>query len=119
MKRLLVSLFVLTSFLAQARQNTLLDQAFWKTNPDVAAVKAEIAKGNDPAAFNRSSFDPTVLAINANASAEVITYLLEQKGNDVNKITHDSRTYIFWAAARGNLPIVEYLIKKGAKLDLS
>ncbi|MBO9566406.1 MAG: ankyrin repeat domain-containing protein [Niastella sp.] len=118
MKRLLVTLLVLTSFLAQARQNTLLDAAFWKNNPDVAAVKAEVAKGNDPAAFNRSSFDPTVLAINANASAEVITYLLEQEGNDVNKITHDSRTYIFWAAARGNLPIVEYLIKKGAKLDL-
>lgn len=118
MKRLLAILFVLASLLTQAQQNTLLDQAFWRNKPDLAAVKAEIAKGNDPAAFNRSSFDPTVLAINANASTEVITYLVEQKGNDVNKITHDSRTYIFWAAARGNLPVVEYLIKKGAKLDL-
>lgn len=118
MKQLLTILLVLASALTQAQPNTLLDQAFWKSNPNLATVKAEIAKGNDPAAFNRSSFDPVVLAINANAATDVITFLLEQKGNDVNKITHDSRTYIFWAAARGNLPIVEHLVKKGARLDL-
>lgn len=118
MKRLLAILFVGASLFTQAQNNTLLDQAFWKTNPDLATVKAAVEKGNNPSEFNRSSFDPVVLAINANASTEVITFLLEQKGNDVNKITHDSRTYIFWSSARGNLPVVEYLISKGAKLDL-
>lgn len=118
MKPLLALLFLLASLLTQAQNNTLLDQAFWKTNPDLATVKAAVEKGNDPSEFNRSSFDPVVYAINANASTEVITWLLEQKGNDVNKITHDSRTYIFWSSARGNLPVVEYLISKGAKLDL-
>ncbi|AXY72735.1 ankyrin repeat domain-containing protein [Paraflavitalea soli] len=118
MKRLLTLLFVGVSLLTQAQNNTLLDQAFWKTNPDLATVKAAVEKGNSPSELNRSSFDPVVYAINANASTEVITFLLEQKGNEPNKITHDSRTYIFWSAARGNLPVVEYLISKGAKLDL-
>lgn len=49
---------------------------------------------------------------------ETITYLLDQKGNDVNKITHDSRTYIFWAASRGNTEVMQYLLSKGAKVNL-
>ncbi|MEZ4970169.1 MAG: ankyrin repeat domain-containing protein [Flavobacteriaceae bacterium] len=43
---------------------------------------------------------------------------LVQKGNDVNKRTHDSRTYLFWAASRGDLDVMKYLVEKGAKLDL-
>lgn len=118
MKRLLAILFLLASLGMQAQNNTLLDQAFWRSNPGLATVKAAVEKGNSPSEFNRSSFDPVVYAINANASTEVITFLLEQKGNDVNKLTHDARTYIFWSAARGNLAIVEYLLSKGARLDL-
>jgi ankyrin repeat protein len=118
MKQLLALLFVAASLHLQAQNNVLLDPAFWKSNPDLATVKATVEKGNNPSELNRSAFDPVVYAINNNASTEVITYLLEQKGNEVNKLTHDARTYIFWSAARGNLPIVEYLLSKGAKLDL-
>jgi ankyrin repeat protein len=118
MKRLFTAALLLASLMTQAQTNTLLDPAFWRNNPDLTAVKAEVAKGNDPAAFSRNSFDPVVYAINANASTEVITYLLEQKGNEVTKITHDARLYLHWAASRGNLDVVNYLISKGSNTTL-
>ena len=118
MRHLLALVFTLLSFIVQAQNNTLLDQSFWKNNPDLTTVKAEIDKGNDPSELNRSAFDPVVLAVNAQASTEVIKFLIEQKGNDVNKLTHDSRTYIFWAANRGNIDVVEYVLSKGAKINV-
>ncbi|MGI4749294.1 MAG: ankyrin repeat domain-containing protein [Janthinobacterium lividum] len=103
---------------AQAQKNTLLELSFWQNPPDVNAVKAEVEKGNSPSQLNNMSFDAVVLAINAQAPTATIKYLLDQPGNDVNKLTHDSRTYLHWAASRGNTDVMEYLISKGAKVDV-
>jgi ankyrin repeat protein len=119
MKKLLLASLLLASFAASAQKNTLLEQEFWKTSPDVKTIQAEIDKGNNPAQLTGNSFDAVVYAINAQAPNESIKYLLQQKGNDVNKLTHDSRTYIFWAANRGNAEIVQYLISKGAKTSIT
>lgn len=118
MKKLLIALLALGTLSAKAQQNTLLQSAFWQAAPTVDAVKAEVAKGNNPSQFNGNSFDPVVLAINANAPTSTIQYLIEQPGNDVNKLTHDGRIYLHWAASRGNAELVEYLLTKGSKLDL-
>jgi len=118
MKKILIALFALAAFTAQAQQNTLLEASFWQGAPTVEALKAEIAKGNNPSQFNANSFDPVVTAINANAPTETVKYLIEQPGNDVNKLTHDGRIYLHWAASRGNVELVEFLLKKGSKLDL-
>jgi ankyrin repeat protein len=126
MKYLILGIFSCFTLLANAQRenssvqtnNSLLNQAFWQARPGPEAVKAEVEKGNDPSQLNASSFDPVVLAINAGAPNESILYLMQQKGNDVNKLTHDGRTYIFWAANRGNVELMEYLISKGAKMDL-
>src|SRR5690606_35125470 len=75
----------------QEKQSTLLGGDFWKTNPTVIDVKAEIAKGNSPSKPNPGSFDPVTMAINNNASLEVIKFLVEQEGNSVHKKTHHSR----------------------------
>ncbi len=115
MKKLLVAIAAIFTLSAQAQTNTLLDQAFWRNKPDVSQVKAEIEKGNSPSQMNPMSFDPVVMAINTGAPTETIKYLLEQPGNAVDKITHDSRTYLHWAASRGNTEIMEMLIAKGAK----
>ncbi|MFL9481941.1 ankyrin repeat domain-containing protein [Chitinophagaceae bacterium LWZ2-11] len=118
MKLLFLAAFITASFSLQAQNNTLLDQSFWKNTPDLTAVKAEIKKGNNPSEATKNGMDAVVYAINGQASNEVIKFLLEQKGNDANKLTHDGRTYIFWAANRGNVEIVEYLISKGAKVNV-
>lgn len=118
MKHLFVLLLTFFTISLQAQKNIFLDQAFWKTNPDVATIQAEIAKGNNPAESNNMAFDPVVYAINAKAPAESIKFLLTQKGNGVNKLTHDGRTYVFWAASRGDLAVIEYLLANGASTTL-
>lgn len=98
--------------------NPLLSSAFWQGKPGVEAVKAEVAKGANPSELNAGSFDPVVLAINASAPNETVLYLFSQQGNEVNKLTHDGRTYVFWAANRGNTELMEHFISKGAKMDM-
>jgi len=118
-KNLFFSLALATTFLATAQQkNALLDQSFWKSSPDVSAVKAEIAKGNNPAESTRNAFDAVVYAINSDAPTETIKYLIEQPGNSVSKPTHDNRIYLHWAAGKGNLELVNYLIAKGSDINL-
>ncbi|MEI6947892.1 ankyrin repeat domain-containing protein [Paraflavisolibacter sp. H34] len=104
----------------QARQssNSLLNATFWQAKPGADLVKAEVAKGQNPAEMNAMSFDPVVLAINNDAPNESVIYLLEQKGNGVNKPTHDGRTYLFWAAGKGNVELMQYLLSKGARVDV-
>jgi ankyrin repeat protein len=120
MKNIFLLPFALaTALFASAQQkNTLLEQSFWKTNPDVATVQAEIAKGNSPSESNDRSFDPVVMAINNDAPNATIKFLLEQPGNGVNKPTHDNRIYLHWASGKGNLEIIEYLINKGSDINL-
>jgi len=109
---------VATLFVSAQQKNTLLEQSFWKTSPDVTAVQAEIAKGNNPSASTANAFDAVVMAINNDAPAATIKFLLEQPGNTVSKSTHDNRIYLHWAANKGNVEIVEYLIAKGSDINL-
>ncbi|PTQ94000.1 ankyrin repeat protein [Mucilaginibacter yixingensis] len=119
MKKLLTAMLTMASLAAAAQQqNTLLDQSFWRNNPDLAAVKAEVAKGNSATQSNAMAMDPIAMAINAGAPTETIKYLLDQPGADINKPTHDGRTYLHLAAARGNTELMEYLLGKGAKVNV-
>ncbi|MFD1139884.1 ankyrin repeat domain-containing protein [Larkinella insperata] len=118
MKKLFIALSTVISFCAQAQKNTLLDQSFWQNKPDASLIKTEIEKGSNPAQLNPMGFDPVVMAINAGASNDVIKYLLAQPGNEVSKLTHDGRIYLHWAANRGNVEIMDYLIAKGSKASL-
>lgn len=119
MKSLSLVLLIFSALSLNAQSsNVFLDQAFWRNTPDSAAIQAEINKGNNPSEANRMGFDAVVYAINANVSLPGIKLLLAQKGNDVNKLTHDARTYLFWAANKGNVAVMQYLIQKGAKVDI-
>lgn len=99
-------------------QNRLLDKDFWQSKPNLEAVKAEIAKGNNPTEANNFGFDAATQAILADEPLDVVTYLVELPGNGVAKLTHDSRIYLHWAGYRKNLPLAKWLIDKGSSLSL-
>jgi ankyrin repeat protein len=119
MKYLLTGLLALGSLGAFAQKNIFHDRAYWTSAPSVASIQENIQKGNDPAELTSSNHDPVAMAISAKAPNESIKFLLTQKGNDVNKLTHDGRTYIFWSAAAGNTEIMEYLLARGAKVNMT
>ncbi|MFD0990303.1 ankyrin repeat domain-containing protein [Mariniflexile jejuense] len=101
-----------------AQNNVFLNRDFWSPNTTIAQVDEKIKAGNNISELNNNSFDPVVFAINQEAPNETIKYIISKGGNDVNRLTHDSRTYIFWAAYKGNVEVMEYLLKKGAKTNI-
>jgi len=109
---------VLMSCTLSAQSNALLERDFWKTQPSLEMVAKKINQGNDPSELNRFAFDPLIYAILEKAPMETLLFLLNQEGNDVNKITHDGRTYVFWAAYKGNLALMKHLVGKGAAVDI-
>ena len=114
----LVSILLL-GFNAYAQStNVFLDRDYWNKKPVLEEVQQKVKDGNDPAELNQFAFDAPTWAILENNSLGVIKYLLEQKGNEVNKLTHDGRSYIFWAAYRDNLELMEYLVSKGATTNI-
>ncbi|OIQ38004.1 MAG: hypothetical protein BM563_06950 [Bacteroidetes bacterium MedPE-SWsnd-G1] len=98
-------------------QNVFMQRGYFKSNPSLEQVKKDIAAGNDPAEMNSGAFDPVVYAILDKVDNDIILHLLKQKGNDVNKNTHDGRTYAFWAALRSNFEVLEYLVANGADMN--
>lgn len=122
MKKSALLIFVFTSSLVlaqtnQAPTNKLLNPEFWKSTPSLEEVKKEITVGSSASEMNAIDFDATSLAINNNAGTEVIGYLLQQEGNSVDKVTNHMRTYLHWAAARGNTSTVKLLIEKGSNVN--
>lgn len=118
MHKLIFLSLTIGSLTLNAQNNTLLSPDFWRKNPDVDLVKAEIAKGNNPLDENTMHMDAATLAINSNASGAVVRLLLRQNGIDLNKPQHEKRAYLHWASIRGNVEIVDYLIKNGADINL-
>lgn len=104
------------SFTFSQKKNDLLDRNFWKDKPSLDVVKKKIAEGHDPVAFDANQFDATTLAITSKSPTNVILHLMNIKGNDPNKITHDGRTYMFWASLHGDMQVMEHLVKNGANL---
>lgn len=118
MKKVFFLFLVMLSLYASAQKNNLLDRPFWKGNTDLVSIKAEIAKGSDPTESNSKLMDAATFAIATNAPLETILYLLSLPGNGSNKTTHDQRPYISWAAASGNIPVMQYLLDNGAKINV-
>ncbi|MEO5787889.1 ankyrin repeat domain-containing protein [Gelidibacter sp.] len=102
-----------------SQANIFLDRDFWASKPSVETIDLKIKEGHDIAQANASNFDGAAQAILANAPNETIQYVITKKGNDVNKLTHDGRTYIFWAANKGNVELMQFLIDNGAKTDIT
>ena len=111
--------WVMGGFLAQAQHNQLLERDFWASHPDFTKVDNLVKQGHDPKELNSNSFDPLVYAILEKASNETIIKMMDTYTIDANAITHDGRTYVFWAAYKGNVELMEYFVAKGARMDLT
>lgn len=119
MKKKLITLLCIASLWMNAQKNNiLLDNDFWKNKPNIHSVENEIKKGNNPIEFNENKFDAVTVAILNDAPVETVKYLLRQKGNDINKLTHDNRIYLHWAAYKGNIELIKYLIEKKSDVNL-
>jgi ankyrin repeat protein len=114
----LLSLFLISSIVTAQNSNIFLKRDFWKESPTIEQVEQKIEEGNSATKLNRFGFDAVVYALLENANENVIKHLLTKKNNGVNKLTHDGRTYIFWAAYKNNMPIVNHLLANGAKTDV-
>ena len=117
-KQTVFLLFFFSVAMSAQKKNVFLERSFWKTNPSIETVDEKIAEGNNVSELNSNAFDGVVYAILEKTDYKTIKYLLSKKGNDVNKKTHDARTYIFWASYSNNLALMKYLVSKGAKTDL-
>ena len=109
-------LFVSFTGISQ-QKNELHDRDYWKSNPNVAALKQKIAEGNDPTSMNDNAFDATTFALMGKADINVIKYLLSLDGNAVHKKTHDSRIYLHWATYAGDVQSVQYLLNQDASVS--
>ena len=98
--------------------NPFVQSKYWADQPSMESIKADMAKGHSVTEANSGGYDATSYAILNSNPLSTVKFLLEQ-GNPVNKKTHDSRTYIFWAASRVNIELMEYLVSQGAKTDIS
>jgi ankyrin repeat protein len=114
-----VCLVLLFSSEILAQDNIFISRDYWKENPSVSQIKSAIANGNNPSELNSNAFDAVVYALLEETNDDTIKYLLTLDGNEVEKRTHDSRTYIFWAAYKGNINIMKHLFNKGAKIDIT
>lgn len=113
----IITLISVSTVFAQTK-NIFLDRDFWKTNPSISIVDEKIAEGNDISELTRFGFDGFVYGLLENVNNKTLKYLLTKKGNGVNKLTHDGRTYIFWAAYKNNVEIMKHLLANGAKTDI-
>ncbi|MGC1632033.1 MAG: ankyrin repeat domain-containing protein [Gelidibacter sp.] len=102
-----------------AQNNVFLDKDFWSSKPSIETIDLKIKEGHDISQANASNFDGVAQAILQEAPNASIEYAISKKGNDVNKLTHDGRTYIFWAANKGNVELMQFLIDNGAKTDIT
>ena len=76
--------------------------------PDIPPLLAAAGAGyGEGFAGNAHRFAPTGMLA-------AVKYLVEELGADVNVADHEGNTALHQAAARGDVPMIEYLVSKGA-----
>ncbi len=115
---LIIAVLLIPLFTKAQSQNIFLERSFWSSNPSIDEIKEKINQGNDPLELSSNSYNATAYAITNNQPLETVKFLLSIEGNAINTLTHDGRVYVHWAAMKGNLELVKYLIEQGGKTDI-
>lgn len=114
----LLFLIGITTLVKAQESNVFLNRDYWKTNPSIEEVKREIQKGHSISELDRYDFDAVSWAILENVDNTTIKQMIMMDGNGAHKITHDGRSYVFWAAYKNNLDLMSFLIEKGTDMKL-
>lgn len=115
MKNILSLIFsVILSLGITAQENPFLDRQYWNDNPSPGDVEATIKEGHDITERNAAFFDGPTYAILQKVNLKTMAYIIGKEGNGVDKLTHDGRIYLHWAAYAGNLALVKYLLDQGS-----
>ena len=114
----LLCLIGITMIVKAQEGNVFLNRDYWKTNPSIEEVKREIQNGHSISELDRYDFDAVSWAILENVDNTTIKQMIMMEGNGANKITHDGRSYVFWAAYKNNLDLMSFLIEKGTDMKL-
>lgn len=114
----LALLLGISQYMNAQSTNIFLDRSYWKGQPGIEDITKKIKEGNSISEFNENQFDAVVYAIIEKMPTETVKYLLKDPANNVHKITHDGRTYLFWAAYAGDVALMEYLINQGSSVEL-
>jgi ankyrin repeat protein len=107
-----VSCFALPAF----ADNPMVEEDFWEEHT-LATVQAAIAEGHSVTDITANGYTPLIRALRGEASIETVDYLIAQ-GADIERIGHDDRPAIFWAARYGNLDMVQHIVELGADLTV-
>jgi ankyrin repeat protein len=113
-----VLLFIFSLQITAQDSNLLRDKKFWSSKHNLETIKQTVAAGHSPTELTAFGFDAVTSSIFAKADFDIVKYLLSFEENQVNKLTHDGRTYLFWAAYSGNLELVNYLLDHGARVNI-
>lgn len=98
----------------QEDSNIFHNYEFWKKQPSLSLIKEKIKEGHSAVKQNRAAFDATSYAIMTKNPTATIEYLLSLPGNNVNKSTHDNRSYLMWSGYAGDIEVMKLLLSKGA-----
>ncbi|KAF8374285.1 fem-1, partial [Pristionchus pacificus] len=95
-------------------------------NGHLDAAKLLFALGADPRICGTVSFDgetiqgaPPLWAASAAGHMELVRFLVEEAGVDINQTTQTSSSPLRGACYDGHLEIVRYLVEKGADMELA
>lgn len=100
-------------------QNLFLNRDFWATKPSVEIIKQNMKQQNNRLLeMGPGNWDGPMMAIQADCDLASIKFIFNQPGIDVNVLLHHSNNYLMWTAAKGNLPVMEFLVEKGSKTNL-
>jgi len=112
-KIFIIASLAFMSLTIQAQQK-IVSKEFWQSNPDLKGIKAEL----NGFSFKdiQGSEDPILLAMNSNASFEVVKFLIDQPEVNLQRTIHEGRILLHQAVHSGNIEVADYLLTKGSDM---
>lgn len=116
----LYTLIIFTFYtpLSAQTNNPFLENTFWREDPSLKTIREKLNEGHSLTELSYRGYDVLSTAIIHTGNLDIAELLVEHGADIHKKIQRSGRTPIFWAVSSNNLPLVKFLVSKGAKLDV-